>query len=126
LVLGVQPWTRHVRLAGLANLVLGAFLLRWSAAFPILLQDGPLQRSLEIVGGVVVVCSAVRIFFPHRYAVLSAANFVCGIWLLLSPIVLGSAMSGQMVLESVAAGIALMAFAWWSIAESRDAGTGAH
>jgi len=125
-VLGVQPWIRHVRLAGLVNLLLGVFLLRWSAAFPILPQDDPLRRSLEIVGGVAVVCSAVRTLFPHRCAVLSAGNFVCGIWLLLSPFVLGSAMSAQMVLESVAAGIALMAFAWWSIAESRDAGTGAH
>jgi hypothetical protein len=121
LVLGVHPWIRHVRLAGLANLLLGAFLLRWPAALPVPLQDGPLQRSLEIVGGLVVVCSAVRALFPQRCSVLSAVNFVCGIWILLSPVVFESAMTGQMVIESVAAGIGLMAFAWWSIAESHDA-----
>jgi hypothetical protein len=117
-VLGVHSWIRHVRLAGIANLLLGVFLVRWPAALPTPLAVGPLQRSLSIVGGLVAVCSAARAFFPQRYVLLSVVNFVCGIWILLSPVTFRSGMTWQMVLEFVAAGLALMAFASGSISES--------
>lgn len=111
---------RHVRMAGLANFLLGAFLVRWPAVLPIPLEYGPLQRSLLIVGGLVAVCSAARLLFPRRYVLLSAANLVCGFWILLSPVTFRSEMTWQMVIEAVAAGIALMSFALWSISESAD------
>jgi uncharacterized membrane protein HdeD (DUF308 family) len=119
-VLRVYPWIRHVRLAGLANLLLGVLLFQWSAALPIALHDGLLQRSLFIVGALVAVCSAIRALFPQRYMLLSAVNFVCGIWIVLSPITLKPELTWQMAVEMVAAGVALMAFALSSISESLD------
>ena len=59
--------------------------------------------------------------FPQRYVPLSVANLVFGLWILLSPVPFRSDMTWQMVVESVAAGIALMAFAGWSISESLEA-----
>jgi hypothetical protein len=74
-----------------------------------------------IVGGLLMVCSAARILFPQRYVVPSVVNFICGMWIVLSPVTLGSEKTWQLFVESVAAGIALMAFAWWSISESLGA-----
>lgn len=117
-MLRVHPWTRHVRLAGLANLLLGVFLIRWPAALPGSPQDTPLERNFLIVGGLVAVCAAARVLFPQRYVSLSVANLILGFWILLSPVAFRSDRTWQLAAESVAAGLALMAFAWWSISES--------
>lgn len=119
--LGVENSVRHVRMAALANLLLGSFLVRWPAALPIPLEYSPLQRSLLIVGGLVAVCSAARVLFPRRYVLLSVANLVCGFWIVISPVTFRPEMTWQMVIESVLAGLALMSFALWSISESGDA-----
>lgn len=116
--LRVHPCTRHVRLAGLANLLLGVFLLRWPATMPGSLEDTPLERNFLIVGGLVAVCAAARVLFPQRYVALSVANLILGFWILLSPVVFSSERTWQLTAESVAAGVALMAFAWWSVSES--------
>lgn len=117
-MLGAEPWIRHVRLAGLTNLLLGAFLIRLPAALSFPRQDGSLQRNFVIVGGLIMVCSTARIFLPQRSVVPSVVTLICGIWILLSPVTLRSAVTWQLFVESLAAGLALIAFAWWSISES--------
>jgi hypothetical protein len=114
----IENTVRHVRMAGLANFLLGAFLVRWPAALPIPLQDRLLQRSFLIVGGLIAVCSAARVLFPQRHVLLSVANLLFGFWILLSPLIFRAEMTWQLVVELVAAGLALMAFARWSISES--------
>lgn len=117
-ILRVRPYTRHVRLAGIANLLLGVFLIRWPASLPVSSEGTPLERNFLIVGGLIAVCAAARVLFPQRYVALSVANLILGLWTLLSPVAFSSERTWQLAAESVAAGLALMAFAWWSISES--------
>ena len=44
-MLGVRPWTRHVRMAGLTNLLLGVLLIRWPMEQPVSLGERYLQRD---------------------------------------------------------------------------------
>jgi len=116
----IEPWHRHVRIAGIANFLIGAFLFAWPLALPFPLEEGALKRSLLAVGALTAVCGAARALLPARNLLLTIANMVFGIWILLAPIEFEHQMTWHMVAATAAGGLALMAFAWWSISETLD------
>lgn len=117
-MLSAEPWQRYVRIAGIANLLVGALLLAW----PLLLQfppeDDALKRSFVVIGALAAVCGGARALLPGRTWMLSAANLVFGFWILLAPLEFEQPLPWRMLAATAAGGVALMAFAWWSIAES--------
>jgi hypothetical protein len=114
----VESWDRHVRIAGIANCLLGALLFAWPLVLAFPHGDGAPQRIFGVLGALAVICGGARALLPRRHLMLSIANSAFGFWILLSPAAFGFDMTRQMAVACVAAGGALMAFAWWSISET--------
>ncbi|HEY4214873.1 MAG TPA: hypothetical protein VGM84_25575 [Steroidobacteraceae bacterium] len=112
---------RHVRIAGVLNVLLGGWLAAWPLLPEFPSHDGATHRCFLVIGLFLTVCGLGRIFWPRRLIGLSAANMAFGLWILLSPVTLGFLFNWPFAAESIATGLAIMSFAGWSVVESLDA-----
>jgi hypothetical protein len=104
----------QVRIASGINVLLGALL----SASPWLLnyasQETDLTRNSVVVGGLVVICAALRTVWPGAKAAFSGANIAFGFWTLISSWTFGRTVDQMYVWISLALGVAIMGFAAWS------------
>lgn len=104
----------QVRIAGGINVLLGALL----SASPWLLnyasQETDLTRNSLVIGGLVVICAALRTVWPGAKAAFSGANIAFGFWTLISSWTFGRTVDQMYVWISLALGVAIMGFATWS------------
>ena len=59
-MLSIDPWHRHVRIAGLANFLVGALLFAWPLLLTFPLDEDALKRSFLVVGTLAAVCGGAR------------------------------------------------------------------
>ncbi len=119
-MLSADPWQRYVRIAGVANLLVGAFLVAWPLLLKFPPEDDALKRCFVVIGALAAVCGGARAFLPSRNWVLSSANLVFGFWILLAPLEFQQPMPWRMIVATAAGGLALMAFSWWSLSETLE------
>jgi hypothetical protein len=104
----------QVRIASGINVLLGGLL----SASPWLLnyasQETDLTRNSVVVGGLVVICAALRAVWPGAMAAFSGANIAFGFWTLISSWTFGRTVDQTYVWISLALGVAIMGFAAWS------------
>jgi hypothetical protein len=120
-MVAIEYWERHVRIAGIANFLLGVLLFFWPLLLAFPLGDSPLKRSLLVVGVLAAVCGAGRALLPRYNIWLSVANIIFGFWILLSPLEFRAEMTWPMAAATTAGGLALIMFAWWSVSQTIEA-----
>ena len=98
-----------------ANLVLGAWLL----ASPWLLNytGTPAAWNAIVMGAGIVVFALIAAYMPKAWEEI--INTLCGVWLVVSPFVLGFAISTTVALHTVLVGILATAFAVWAMASDK-------
>ena len=70
----------------LVNLLIGVLMILWGITH---IATGPVAVAHVITGSVVALLSVVSILVPSDFTVAAYANFLCGIWVALAPLVLG-------------------------------------
>ena len=98
-----------------ANLVLGAWLL----VSPWLLDytGTPAGWNALVMGAGIVVSALIAAYMPKAWEEI--INTLCGVWLVVSPFVLGSATATTVALHTVLVGILATAFAVWAMASDK-------
>jgi hypothetical protein len=104
----------QIRIASGINVLLGGLL----SASPWLLnyasQETDLTRNSVVIGGLVVMCAALRTVWPGAKAAFSGANVAFGFWTVISSWTFGRMVDQTYVWTSLALGVAIMGFAAWS------------
>jgi hypothetical protein len=107
----------QITLASGANLILGLWLI--VAPF-VLTFTGSGARGNDIILGIVIaVIAACRVFGAYRSAWLSWVNALLGIWVIISPWVLGFSGKAQPTWNNVIVGIAITILGVWSAVASQ-------
>ncbi|MDB5903647.1 MAG: repeat protein [Betaproteobacteria bacterium] len=98
-----------------ANLVLGA----WFFVSPWVLDHGGTTAALNahVMGAAIVVFALIAAYMPKAWEEM--INTLLGVWLVLSPFVLGFAASKVAALHTVVVGILATAFAVWAMASDK-------
>jgi hypothetical protein len=106
----------QIVLASGGNLILGLWLI--VAPF-VLTFTGSSARGDDIILGIVIaVIAACRVFGAYRSPWLSWANALLGIWVIISPWILGFSGKAQPTWNNVIVGIAITILAVWSAVAS--------
>lgn len=105
----------QVRLASGFNLLLGLIL----CGVPWFFRDTSVYHTLTInsmaTGALIMVCAGLRVRWPHRAVVLSAANVALGLWTLIAPVAFDYSTRRGHLWTNIVIGVALMVFGMWSI-----------
>jgi SPW repeat len=105
----------EVRVASGINVVLGLLLvaLPWLMGY-VSTEIGSIVINGVVVGSLIVVCGAIRVFSPLRIAALSGANIALGFWTLISPLVYGYVygytLEARQMWSSIFIGLAIVLF----------------
>src|SRR5579875_1907289 len=119
----------RVRDAVIAMRVASAIVLlfsTWFAATPISyygVSDEPSAANCVIVGGLVVLCAAIRLVWPLPTMGLAWFNVVMGIWIVLSPFILGYAHQTGYMVNTLVCGFIIVGMSLASIYARRFPGT---
>ncbi len=111
---------RHVRITSGLNALLGF----WLSGAPFLF--GYTGKTVEvwnemIVGGIVMLLAAIRVFNPMRFSWMSWVNAVLGAWLAMAPFVLSFSAGGSAIIlvDDMLVGGALLLLGMWSALAAR-------
>jgi ABC-type molybdate transport system permease subunit len=98
-----------------ANLILGA----WLFVSPWVLDHAGTTAALNahVMGAAVVVFAVIAAYMPKAWEEM--INTLLGVWLVLSPFVLGFAATSIVALHTVVVGILATAFAVWAMASDK-------
>ena len=99
-----------------ANLVLGA----WVFASPWVLNYGGTTAALNayVMGGGIVVFALIAAYMPKAWEEI--INMLLGVWLVVSPFVLGFSAMTEIALHTVVVGILATAFAIWAMSNEQS------
>jgi hypothetical protein len=105
----------QARIASGINVLVGHLLV----ATPLLYStDTPLDISVTVnnvvVGILIVIFAALRLFWPHRNPGFSGANIAFGFWALVSPWVYGYSVDTPHAALSAIIGVAIIVLGTWS------------
>jgi hypothetical protein len=77
-------------------------------------QETELTRNSVVIGGLIVICAALRTVWRGAKAAFSGANIAFGFWTLISFWTFGRTVDQMYVWISFVLGVAIMGFAAWS------------
>jgi hypothetical protein len=115
-----HPELRRARWASAGNVLAGL----WLILAPFVLDfegDDVAVWNHMIVGAAVLVLAAIRAFDPDERESLSWLNVVLGLWMVVSPFLLGHANTGDAQTNSLIAGVAILGLAAFSAYETNEA-----
>ncbi len=108
----------QVKIASGLNVLLSAWLI--GAPFMLQYQGQTAEVWNEIiVGSIVLILAAIRVFNPMRFRWMSWVNAVLGLWLAVSPIAVGAGGNGIILVNDMLVGAGFAAFGIWSAYASR-------
>jgi len=99
-----------------ANLILGA----WIFVSPWFMSYGGTTAALNayVMGGGIVVFALIAAYMPKAWEEI--INMLLGVWLVVSPFVLGFSASTVIALHTVVVGILATAFAIWAMSNEQS------
>ena len=120
---GTDKSIMQVRTASGLNILAGLWLVLapWALAYATV--EAAMWNSV-IVGLAIAIMAIVRVGMPLQYEGISWVNFLLGIWLILSPFLLGFGAVEAAMWNSVIVGLIVLALAAWSAIATRNATTG--
>ena len=98
----------------------------WFAATPIAyygVSDQPSATNCIIIGGLVMACAAIRLVWPLPTMGFAWFNVLMGIWVILSPFILGYAGQTGYTVNTLVCGIMIVGMSLASIYARRFPGT---
>ena len=107
-------WASAGNVAAGVWLILAPFVLNFEGA-------DTAQWNHIIVGAAVLVLAAIRAFDPDEREVLSWMNVVLGLWMIVSPFLLGYANVNDAQTNSLITGVIILALAAFSAYETNEA-----
>ena len=113
-----QTTTGQVQVASGLNALVGL----WEIAAPFVLTYSAIAAATTndvIVGVIVAVLAAIRVFWAYGAAWLSWVNVVLGVWLIIAPFVL--TYSGTPMTNDIIVGIIIAVLGTWSALATRGA-----
>lgn len=103
--------TNQARTASIINLIAGIWLIISPSALGFV--NSATQTNNVWLGFIVGILALIRAIWPKQTVWASWLNILAGIWLIISPFVLGFVMSSERI-NDVIIGIIVAAFAIWS------------
>ena len=99
-----------------ANLILGVWLFAspWVLGY----NGGTAAWNAYAMGGGIVVFALIAAYMPKTWEEI--VNILFGVWLIISPFVLGFSAAAQVALHTVVVGILATAFAIWAMSNDQS------
>ncbi len=116
-----QPMHQQQRIPSGLNILFSIWLIVSPFLLGFAAMSGTAMWDAIIVGVIVLILAIIREASPEGATWLSWVNAILGIWLVISPFILGTSFMAAVLWDDIIVGVAFFVFGLWSALATRRA-----